>query len=165
MRLSCSTHSATSCVWAITLRLFMIRTIDASIAYLRSLSTSSTTFFFSSTGGRGICKLCEYAIRKHHIDSLYSYKYGTKQIKLEKTRKYLDPSHPVSKFWIELERIIGRNSSTSWFFAKNLVFRARERMEQTDNIIIWQVQLCYNLRVTKLSRSIEQQQQRSLPRQ
>lgn len=113
MRLSCSTHSATSCVWAITLRLFMIRTIDASIAYLRSLSTSSTTFFFSSTGGRGICKLCEYAIRKHHIDSLYSYKYGTKQIKLEKTRKYLDRSIIVRRIEIDSRRRGGRRNGVA----------------------------------------------------
>lgn len=55
MRPSCSTHSMTSCWWPSTLRLFIIRTIEASMAYLLSLSTSSTTFFFSSTGGSGIC--------------------------------------------------------------------------------------------------------------
>ncbi len=33
----------------------MVRTMAASMAYLRSLSTSSITFFFSSTAGSVIC--------------------------------------------------------------------------------------------------------------
>jgi cytochrome c oxidase assembly factor CtaG len=35
---------------------FIMHTIDASIAYLLSLSTFSTPFLFSSTGGDGIRK-------------------------------------------------------------------------------------------------------------
>ena len=50
---SCVTTSSTSCWCGSTLRLFIVRTMAASMAYLLSLSTSSSTFFFSSTGGIG----------------------------------------------------------------------------------------------------------------
>lgn len=67
VRLSCSTHSVISCWWFNTLRLFIMRTREASTANLLSLSTSSNIFFFSSTGGgRGICSRSHWANMKEN---------------------------------------------------------------------------------------------------
>ena len=51
--------SITRAWWVDCLRDFMVRTMAASMLYRLSFSTSSVTFFFSSMGGRGICRSAE----------------------------------------------------------------------------------------------------------
>jgi len=134
IRPSCSTHSITSCWWPRTFRLFIIRTMDASIAYLLSLSTSSITFFFSSTGGRGI-----YIV---YIKTSMNIKDWNKYQQYNSSWEEganLNPSHFISEFGIELKMIIWSNRFVTWLFIENLIFCTWKRMKQSDYIIIRQV--------------------------
>ena len=135
IRPNCSTHSITNCWWPKTLRLFMMRTIEASIAYRLSLSTSSITFFFSSTGGSGI-------YMPH--DMIYHYKGWIKNrnksrwIWQEKST-HLDPPHLVCELGVELKVICRGDSFRTWLLVQDSILGTWQGVKQSNNIVITQV--------------------------
>jgi hypothetical protein len=63
--------------------------------------------------------------------------------------KYLNPPHSICELGVELKVVCWQDSLCVWLLIQDLILSTRQRMKQSNQVIVGQVQLSHNLRITQ----------------